>query len=292
MTSNPLPFLSHHESGKDTIVLLHGAFSSCHAFDAALPGLHRWHALIPDHTDYTMRREFSVIGLIDDIAELIYDRAHNSRAHVVGFSFGGHLALRLAARHPHLVTSVFVSGVNRVKSSGGSILLPHLVLLTQLVGILIPGSLKTSWMDGSSSIVEGTKTGSLTQARNILNAIQSNEKFQVIKVRVLIVAAIKNGVLLDPDSTQDASEIFSEIKGASGSCIVAHRGLTHSWIDQDPFLFVSTVTAWAECRSIDEKFEAFEEVSGVSSGKNGFINLCVSHDSGTAASKAYEGAEQ
>ncbi|GKT67258.1 alpha/beta-hydrolase [Colletotrichum tofieldiae] len=61
-----------------------------------------------------MDPNFWMSDLIDAIAAFINGHAKTSRAHLVGLGFGGHLALRVAGKHPDRTRSVFASGVNRL----------------------------------------------------------------------------------------------------------------------------------------------------------------------------------
>jgi len=59
---------------------------------------------------FALRRRFGLRDLVDDLREFIDWRGFE-RPVVVGVSFGGVLALELAARHPHRVRAVGVQGV-------------------------------------------------------------------------------------------------------------------------------------------------------------------------------------
>lgn len=59
---------------------------------------------------FALRRRFGLRDLVDDLHEFIEWRGFE-RPVVIGVSFGGVLALELAARHPHRVRAVGVQGV-------------------------------------------------------------------------------------------------------------------------------------------------------------------------------------
>ncbi|MGW2226929.1 alpha/beta fold hydrolase [Streptomyces formicae] len=100
------------------LLCLHGIGSSSAAFAPQLAELSAYVRIIAwDAPGYAKSPDpahpLDLDGFADAAAEVI--RAHGTSAHVLGVSWGGVIALRLAARHPELVESLIVAG-----SSAGS----------------------------------------------------------------------------------------------------------------------------------------------------------------------------
>ncbi|ATL26500.1 alpha/beta fold hydrolase [Streptomyces formicae] len=109
------------------LLCLHGIGSSSAAFAPQLAELSAYVRVIAwDAPGYAKSPDpahpLDLDGFADAAAEVI--RAHGTSAHVLGVSWGGVIALRLAARHPELVDSLIVadssagSGTDPAKAEG------------------------------------------------------------------------------------------------------------------------------------------------------------------------------
>jgi pimeloyl-ACP methyl ester carboxylesterase len=102
--------LHHVVAGEGSLlVLVHGSWSDHHAWDVAVPELARsWRVVAYDRRGYgrsaPWRTPRSVGGDVADLAALI--EGIGGPAFVVGGSFGGSIALALAATRPELVRGV------------------------------------------------------------------------------------------------------------------------------------------------------------------------------------------
>lgn len=102
-----------HPGAEESVLFLHGGNVAGWMWDAQVDALPGFHALVPDLPGFGASAAEAWTGLADvadELAEVIRIRAHGGRAHVVGLSLGGVLALVLSSRHPDLVRSLFTSG--------------------------------------------------------------------------------------------------------------------------------------------------------------------------------------
>lgn len=107
------------EGQGEAVVLIHGLYSSA-AINWQLPGvigeLARDHQVIaldlPGHgrSDKPEKENAFGLQLADDVA-LLLDHLKIKKAHVVGYSLGGMVALKLIARHPDRVLSGTLGGM-------------------------------------------------------------------------------------------------------------------------------------------------------------------------------------
>lgn len=98
----------------ETVLFLHGGNMGGWTWAGIVDAMPDRHLLTPDLPGYGHRAAMvwpGVAGSADDVARIIRERAVDGRAHVVGLSLGGHVAMHLLARHPDLVRSCIVSGV-------------------------------------------------------------------------------------------------------------------------------------------------------------------------------------
>lgn len=113
--TDELFFTSHNpSSSRETLILLHGLFSSHREWDHLIPHLSdRYHLLIPDLPHHSRSRHvkpFTLQHAALKVSQLIERHATGGKAHVVGLSIGGFTTLELIRRHPETVRTAFVTG--------------------------------------------------------------------------------------------------------------------------------------------------------------------------------------
>ncbi|MFG1947500.1 alpha/beta fold hydrolase [Nonomuraea sp. NPDC048826] len=102
-----------HPDAGPTLVFLHGgnvAGWMWHELAASLPG---HHSLIPDLPGFggsNAEPWTTLAEVADAVAEIVRERAHGGRAHVVGLSLGAVVGTALLARHPDLAGSAMLTG--------------------------------------------------------------------------------------------------------------------------------------------------------------------------------------
>lgn len=98
---------------RTSVVLLHGGNVASWMWEPQVEHLGDLDLWTPDLPGYGSRAAedlVSIDAVADDVAALVAPLATSREVHVVGLSFGGIVALRVAARHPGLVASVLSSG--------------------------------------------------------------------------------------------------------------------------------------------------------------------------------------
>ncbi|KAH8202938.1 hypothetical protein TruAng_002884 [Truncatella angustata] len=110
-----LHFEERNSLGTDTILFLHGG-GSCGvewdlvANDVSLASYHLILVDLPHHSGSRHLAPFSLPAAADAVVDTIAKHAQDGKAHIVGLSLGGFVALDLTARHPEVVLSCFVTG--------------------------------------------------------------------------------------------------------------------------------------------------------------------------------------
>ncbi len=110
--------LIHYESfGQgEPLVLLHGNGEDMHALDAQIDAFSaRYQVLAVDSRGHGASsagtKALSLYDMAEDVLAVL-DDAGAERAHLVGFSDGGNIALIFACRHPERVGTLTLSGAN------------------------------------------------------------------------------------------------------------------------------------------------------------------------------------
>lgn len=106
--------IEHGPGAGESILFLHGGNTARWMWGGQVEGLPGRHLITPDLPGYGSRAGEDWPGMpvvADDVATTIRRHALGGRAHVVGLSLGGHVALHLLHRSPELVRSCIVTGV-------------------------------------------------------------------------------------------------------------------------------------------------------------------------------------
>jgi poly(3-hydroxybutyrate) depolymerase len=111
-----LAFTSAGPEDADTVVLLHGVGTTgwmWRRLAADLcPDMHVLVVDLPGHGASASRPWRSLADTVDAVADLVRSQAHDGRAHLVGLSLGGYVAVEMAAARAEMAPSATVSGVN------------------------------------------------------------------------------------------------------------------------------------------------------------------------------------
>lgn len=96
------------------------------------------------------------------MAALIRRYARNGKAHIVGLSLGGNFAMALAAAHPDLSLSLFVSGLPQLISNPPTLALPLAkrgIWVSQRLIEMLPSTTRRNLLDGEVDADSGGSDG-------------------------------------------------------------------------------------------------------------------------------------
>jgi pimeloyl-ACP methyl ester carboxylesterase len=124
-----------HETGipgAPSIVFLHGVGASGWMWAKQTASLADFHCLtvdLPGHGKSNQETWVSLRNTADQIAAIIQERPTNGRAHLVGLSLGGYVALALLEHHADVLDRVVISGVTAAP-------MPNRALLPVQLGLM------------------------------------------------------------------------------------------------------------------------------------------------------------
>jgi pimeloyl-ACP methyl ester carboxylesterase len=285
------PNLAHYsvnESQPSTILLIHGALSSPNEYSLVAPYLKDYHLLVPALPCHSTASSTSFDSALADpqdpstvqaisftlstvaalLANLVRTHGKNQRAHIVGLSLGGHLAIYLAARYPDICLdhTVFASGIALFSNWSNVQLKPvpyFLYLTSVLPARLLPQWLYLRWISmtldpASPAYGEnvGAPAGNMQLCRDITGTLARDQDVRPVEARTLIVAATKKGWMKFPDPIDDARFVVTRMKQGNKESrgIQVKRG-SHPWNVQLPSLFAGAVKAWIEGRNLPDGIE-------------------------------------
>ena len=254
--------------GAPSIVFLHGVGASGWMWGkqtAALADFHCLNVDLPGHGKSNQEPWVSLAATADQIAALIQARATHGRAHVVGLSLGGYIALVLLERRAEVVERVVISGVTAAPMPNRGLLSVQLALLS--------GLLKRRWFanmqarsmklppEMQAALVESLQALSLEAYRRIYReaaVYRVPPALQHVQTPMLVTAGGRELDII----TQAVAAIPHILPNAQGRLA---PGLGHGWNVEAPDLFNAMVRAWITGAPLPPGLQAVHEGSSTSS---------------------------
>jgi pimeloyl-ACP methyl ester carboxylesterase len=238
----------HHLDQEESVLLLHAGVVAGWMWDAHLPALQGFHLLVADLPGYgrSAGRDWtSADAAARECAQVLRERAHGGRAHVVGVSLGGSVGLWLAARHGCVVRSAVLSGI-AARPSGRGARAAHAALL-------VLWHRRWFWQLAARS---GAFPGPPERLVDAAVAISSTTQRRVFAadVRPVLPTAAPDAaadVLLlagdrDAPAIRDGlAELRTRLPGSRGAHV---PGAGHLWNATHPQLFDAVVQGWLSRR--------------------------------------------
>jgi pimeloyl-ACP methyl ester carboxylesterase len=229
-----------------------------------------YHLLVPDlpeHGRSASIKPFTILGSVDQIAELIRTKASGGKAHVVGLSEGAQIAVALLAAAPELVDHAIISSalVREMPGMGwfGAGFWAAMYRSIQRLN-------KYAWWARLNMRSNGIperylrdtlETYQTLTAEAFAHVIVENQKFRLpgglnrVAAPTLVVAGRKEYKVMH----QSVRDVAAAIPG-SQACLVHHtRKLSlseeHNWSMTAPGLFTRTVRAWIEGQTLPAELQ-------------------------------------
>jgi pimeloyl-ACP methyl ester carboxylesterase len=256
--------LTVHEQGyrgNATIVFLHGVGNTGAMWRdlmAALPGYHCLAPDMPGHGGSRLTLWRSRADTAERVAALIERRASGGRAHVVGLSLGGSVALELLATRPELLDHVVVDGCAALSSVvigpmklGVAAISPLLrfAAVARLVGRAFgvePGSALENFVDQ----IQAADSRSFRRAFADANDTRITPAMLAAACPTLFVAGER-----ELRHVRTSNRLLAELMPCALARFVPGAG--HGWgASQYPELHRRLVTAWLENRSLPDGLAA------------------------------------
>ena len=101
------------KNNRETIVFLHAGTSSGWMWNKHLEILNNYHCMVPDLPEHGQSIEvkpFTMEDAAQRIIDLIKERAHGGKAHVVGLSLGSQVAVQMLSMTPEVVDHAVITG--------------------------------------------------------------------------------------------------------------------------------------------------------------------------------------
>ena len=244
-----------HQAGRAdgaSIVFLHGLGLSGAMWQPQFQSLPDYQCLAPDLPEHGNSADIGPFTLKDasrQVADLIRKYTSHGRAHVVGLSMGGAVAIRMLHDVPEVMDHVMVSGTgSRVDAISSS--------LNAMMGFLNPDQLAQLIFLQSNIpkryhnlVVEGLRAVKPAAFQHFSYELAQVEMPQNVHAPLLITVGQNENFVVQ----QAAREMRIAIPGAKGVMV---PGVGHIWNLEAPDLFTETVRSWVTDAELPQAFIA------------------------------------
>ncbi|KAK3389804.1 Alpha/Beta hydrolase protein [Podospora didyma] len=257
--------LSINPAAPTTIVFIHGVLS-CHLEWAHVtPFLASdYHLLVVDangHSGSAAIQPTDISSSADRVAALIRKHAKNEKAHLVGLSMGGFIALDLARRYPDLVQSIFVTGAHPFRGLF-KWMAEHPSVVWYIMGAFeaLPDSLYFGLARWRGMVrheelrKETTENRRWETVRDVYGSLLAFGWDEVSGVNVP-AAVVAGGKQDDVEATRMMGPLLRGEGGSERSKAFVVRKAVHAWDLQFPELFAAGLRAWIEGGDMPGAFE-------------------------------------
>lgn len=232
----------------DSIVFIHGGGLSGWMWDGQVKDLSDFHCLVPDLPEQGRSKglkPFSIKDSAQQITELIKNKAHEGKAHVVGHSIGAQIVVQLLSFAPEVVDHAIVNSALVRRIPGRTSLIKPTVQLTipltkakwfakiQAKLLNVPNDDFTRYFNDSKSIT----------AESLENLLMENANFSLPEgleyctVPTLILLGQKERGIM----RNSAKALVSAIPNSKGYLV---QGVGHSFNFEDPDLYTRILRNW------------------------------------------------
>jgi pimeloyl-ACP methyl ester carboxylesterase len=256
------------ESGpenSETIVFLHGGGLSGWMWEKQLESFTDYHCLVPDLPEHGKSQDikpFTMENAADQVINLIEQKAHNRKTHVVGISLGAQIIVKMLSKSPEFIDHAVISGT-LVRT------LPATELILKLLNytikaympikdsdFLIKSNIRSYGIpkDNFESLKEATRSLDADALNRMLHEnmfFRIPEGLEKADNPVLVIAGEKEYGIMK----KSASDLFKAFPNSEGYIA---SNMVHTWNLTSPEFFNNVVRSWITDKKLPDGLLALE----------------------------------
>lgn len=256
-------FFESGKTGQPTIVFLHGNGASSTMWKTHIRHFSNYHCIAVDFPGFGKSNDedwISIDRTANQVIDVIRSRAKQGKAHVVGLSLGGSIAITILGKAPEIVDHAIVDG-------SGVLPLPGLPLLKIGLHIIQP-FLHTNYV--IRKIADSIKIHaddyeefrqdmllmspkSFTRSFIQANEVRQPSGLEKISCPVLFVSGER-----EPNAVKRSNILLAKLIQNGQSRIVPGSG--HGWLGEKPDLHLRMVQAWINDQPLPQELRTIHQV--------------------------------
>lgn len=256
-------FYEEAGTGPETILFIHGLMLASESWDAQRDHFAKTHRVVTfdlrgQGKSAKTRDRLDLESLADDSAAII-EHIGGGPCHVVGFSMGSFIAMRVAARRPELVRSLVLIGPSADAEERGN--MPRYRLMIALVALFGPKLLASKMMEilfGRTYLDSAKQERPRNRWRAVVEELPKTIRFAAAASagrlaivdelgRIVAPTLVVSGTEDKPISPVQAKRVADAISGAKWEPFAATG---HAVMIERPAAFNNTVTSFLNALSI------------------------------------------
>jgi len=250
------------ETGKnkdDTIIFLHSEGTAGWIWDKQLETFKDYHCIAPDLPGHGKSAEvipFTIDDAADIIIDIIKNKAHNRKAHLVGLSLGAQIIVQILSKAPELADHVLISGalIRSFQPTEN-----FLKLLNNLIKVYLPDKNKTIRIMSyvRSYNIPKNLRGKFKESTYVIGEdsleriIRENMLFRMpmnlekAKSPILVMTGQKDFSII----IESALNLLNVLPNSEGALSLK---VGHLWNIENPELFNNVLRAWITDKDLPE----------------------------------------
>jgi pimeloyl-ACP methyl ester carboxylesterase len=247
-------YVSEHGSrGAESIIFLHGTAVGGWMWHSYLSELSDYHCLLPDLPGHGKSNDLEWNSLEDtaqQVIQVIRERAHRKRAHLVGSSLGGSVAFQVLCMSPEVVDYTLISGTSLLPMPGGALFKGMLHVMAPLI--------KTDFFINAALKALNFSTEDTGQFKEALQAVSGktfvnawstsldlrfSPALEKVKTPILLMAGEKEQAFIHRSNAMLAERL------PDARARIA-PGMGHGWMGESPELFKRVLKAWLKDKEL------------------------------------------
>ncbi len=237
--------------GPERVVWLHGGNVAGWMWGQQVPAFADYTSIVPDLPGFGAsndERWVSMADTADRVAELI-----EAPAHIVGLSLGSSVALELAARHPELVSSLFLASTQATRPRRRDMIAARALLLFWNQRGFWAATAKAYGLEGEDA-EQFIETG-LGIRRETAITIYDEVRSGIPDATIAALSAPAIAVAGDRDSPAIWRDSLVRLRNA-GITVAIAPGMHHQWNIENIELFNSSLREWLTSRKVGSGLNA------------------------------------
>ena len=237
------------QENNQTIIFLHGGGVSSWMWEKQLEYFKNYHVILidlPEHGESINEIPFTLAGAAKEVIEIIKNKAHNGKAHVIGLSLGAQVIVQMLSMEPEVIDSAVVSGTLVYPIMGTRLLKPLLKINDPFKNLdfMVKANMKNldvpfEYYEQFKKETKSCSVDSLTRILSENMSFNIPKELDKVPTKTLVLVGQKERAVMH----KSAKALLQTLPNSTGYVV---NNMPHNWSLVNPELFNNVVKAFIE----------------------------------------------